>query len=69
MRRVVRVQGVLRGCVITLLVVAVAGFAFAGGTAETQKPIIGISKIVSHPALDAVEKGIQDQLKDQGLDV
>jgi putative ABC transport system substrate-binding protein len=28
--------------------------------------IIGISKIVSHPALDATEKGIQDQLKDLG---
>ncbi len=28
--------------------------------------IIGISKIVSHPALDDTEKGIQDQLKELG---
>jgi putative ABC transport system substrate-binding protein len=27
-----------------------------------KKPVIGISKIVSHPALDSVEKGIQDEL-------
>jgi putative ABC transport system substrate-binding protein len=27
-----------------------------------KKIVIGISKIVSHPALDAVEKGIQDEL-------
>ena len=27
-----------------------------------KKPLIGISKIVSHPALDSVEKGIQDEL-------
>ncbi len=36
---------------------------------ETQKKdtyLIGISKIVSHPALDAVEKGIQDQLAEMG---
>jgi ABC-type uncharacterized transport system substrate-binding protein len=28
---------------------------------------IGISKIVSHPALDSVEKGIQDELKEEGF--
>lgn len=33
------------------------------------KDIIGISKIVSHPALDAVEKGIQDELAAQKIDV
>jgi len=30
---------------------------------------VGISKFVSHPALDAVEQGIQDELKAEGLDV
>ncbi|MBT0651899.1 ABC transporter substrate-binding protein [Geomobilimonas luticola] len=30
--------------------------------ADSAQPLIGISKIVSHPALDAVEKGIQDEL-------
>lgn len=29
---------------------------------SSKKVLIGISKIVSHPALDAVEKGIQDEL-------
>jgi putative tryptophan/tyrosine transport system substrate-binding protein len=33
---------------------------FAADT--SKKVLIGISKIVSHPALDAVEKGIQDEL-------
>ena len=34
----------------------------ANGTGET----IGISKIVSHPALDSIEKGIMDELAAQG---
>jgi len=39
------------------------------GTADTEREItIGISKIVSHPALDGVEKGIQDQLKEMGYE-
>ena len=33
--------------------------------APPSKPVVvGISKIVSHPALDAVVKGVQDELKD-----
>lgn len=42
----------------------------AGGQSERADGprIIGISKIVSHPALDAVEQGIQDELAEQGLD-
>lgn len=32
----------------------------------TNKDIIGISKIVSHPALDAVENGIKDELFELG---
>ncbi len=38
-----------------------------GATAKKADIVIGISKIVSHPALDAVEKGIQDELKSQGF--
>ncbi|MFW6138762.1 MAG: ABC transporter substrate-binding protein [Spirochaetota bacterium] len=38
--------------------------AFAGG--KPEKNVIGIAKIVSHPALDAVEQGIQDQLNEMG---
>jgi len=34
-----------------------------------EKQVIGISKIVSHPALDAVEQGIQDELADLGYDL
>ncbi|HJV36003.1 ABC transporter substrate-binding protein [Geomonas sp.] len=30
--------------------------------AAPAPPLIGVSKIVSHPALDAVEKGLQDEL-------
>lgn len=37
-----------------------ASMAFAAG--PPKKVLIGISKIVSHPALDGVEKGIQDEL-------
>ncbi len=39
---------------------------FAAGEKE-EKTVIGISKIVAHPALDAVEQGIQDELAEQGF--
>src|SRR6185369_9909536 len=42
-------------------VLAVALCSFSPVSAA-DAPLIGISKIVSHPALDAVEKGIQDEL-------
>jgi putative ABC transport system substrate-binding protein len=38
-----------------------------GKSSKSEKITIGISKIVSHPALDGVEQGIQDELKDQGF--
>ena len=34
---------------------------------QGKTPLIGITKIVAHPALDAVEKGIQDELNSQGI--
>ncbi|MGC8765375.1 MAG: ABC transporter substrate-binding protein [Brevinematia bacterium] len=37
--------------------------------AKKSQTIIGIAKIVSHPALDAVERGIQDELKEKKIDV
>ena len=40
---------------------------FAGGARQTQSNVIGISKIVSHPALDAVEQGIMDELAELGF--
>ena len=60
----------VRALILLAALGAAAGTVFAGGTAEKSgKPIIGISKFVTHPALDAVEKGIQDELASQGLDV
>lgn len=54
---------------ILILTLFSAGL-FAGGVSEekgSKQITVGISKIVSHPALDAVEKGIQDELKDEGF--
>jgi putative ABC transport system substrate-binding protein len=45
-----------------LVIFAFPAAAFATETAG----VIGISKIVAHPALDAVEQGIQDELKASG---
>ncbi len=55
---------------ITFMLLLMSVFLFAGGSGEKTASgsyLIGISKIVSHPALDAIEKGIQDELKDQGF--
>ena len=41
--------------------------AGCGKSSKSEKITIGISKIVSHPALDGVEKGIQDELREQGF--
>lgn len=50
------------------LIALVAGFGFASGAPEvpTESNVIGISKIVAHPALDAVEQGIIDELTELG---
>jgi len=48
-------------------VVVVICFGIPGQVFSAQSEgVIGISKIVAHPALDAVEKGIQDELKALG---
>ncbi len=50
--------------VVSLLVMALIAMTFAVSCNQASgKTVIGISKIVSHPALDAVEQGIQDELK------
>jgi putative ABC transport system substrate-binding protein len=51
---------------IILIILALAFFTTGCKGGKSDKITIGISKIVSHPALDSVEKGIQDQLKDEG---
>lgn len=44
---------------------------FAGGATEANPgvPLIGVSKLMAHPALDAVEKGMQDYLASAGMEV
>jgi putative ABC transport system substrate-binding protein len=39
-----------------------------GGKPSSGQVKIGISKIVPHPALDACEQGIQDQIRARGID-
>ena len=59
-----------------ILTVAVVTTAVCGGKKEIEETTatgpkafrIGISKIVAHPALDAVEQGIQDELASRGID-
>ena len=48
--------------VFALFLVALVPASLLFAAAPPQKVVIGISKIVAHPALDAVEKGIQDEL-------
>ena len=50
----------------TVLTLAAAGGQ--GGRPAAGQIKIGISKIVPHPALDACEQGIQDQIKARGFD-
>jgi len=57
----------IRLTVSLALMVLVMGIQALGANAA-QKPLIGISKIVSHPALDAVEKGIKDELAARKID-
>ena len=41
--------------------------AFAtGAQAQNQPPVVAITQIVEHPALDAVHQGIRDELAEQG---
>lgn len=50
--------------VLVLSLIFVFAFTFTAFT--EMKEIIGISKIVAHPALDAVEQGIMDELAELG---
>jgi putative ABC transport system substrate-binding protein len=57
----------MRKMLVGLVIAACAAAVFGEGSREAeQSNVIGISKIVAHPALDAVEQGIQDQLADLG---
>lgn len=62
-------NGFMRRFISIALVLVLVGatVAVAGGRKESaDSNVIGISKIVSHPALDAVEQGIQDELAEMG---
>lgn len=67
MKKVMRVSTVL------LLLVAIAVPVFAGGSSEQatgpKTTKIGVSKLMPHPALDAVEQGLQDYLATTGIPI
>ena len=48
--------------VVPFLLVSLVLFSTAFAAEAPKKVLIGVSKIVSHPALDAVVKGMQDEL-------
>ncbi|MDY0289313.1 MAG: ABC transporter substrate-binding protein [Sphaerochaeta sp.] len=54
---------------ILIIVLIIPTHLFAQPAAETKKVgfAIGISKMVSHPALDEIEQGIQDYLNSTGI--
>lgn len=51
-----------------LLTILCAGAVFFAAQAFAGTPVISVNQFVEHPALDAVLKGIQDYLKDNGVD-
>ncbi|MFT8400451.1 MAG: tryptophan ABC transporter substrate-binding protein [Lentilactobacillus diolivorans] len=54
---------------VIVVLFAILGFALFQGTAKKQtqkKPTVGILQLMSHPALDAIHKGILAGLKDEG---
>ena len=60
--------------ILALMVVLAASFALiAGGSQESSADdgtvLIGVSKLLSHAALDAVEVGMQDYLSGTGIPV
>ncbi len=50
------------GLLAVFLLVSMTLFSTAFAAEAPKKVLIGVSKIVSHPALDAVVKGLQDEL-------
>jgi putative ABC transport system substrate-binding protein len=51
--------------VLSLALIVVFGLAATGSAKDRYT--IGVAQFVSHPALDAVEQGFYDQLKEEGL--
>ncbi|MDR1804580.1 MAG: ABC transporter substrate-binding protein [Treponema sp.] len=57
----------LKIAVVLLCVAAVSGWAMPASESTGRGVRIGIAKIVQHEALDACEKGIQDALRNRGI--
>ena len=60
-------RGLLAVVILTLVSM---GTIFATGAVESQQSDtiqIGVSKIVTHPALDAIEQGMKDYLEEEGF--
>jgi putative ABC transport system substrate-binding protein len=53
----------MKKILMTLLCLLSALVIFSGSASADTKILVGISKIVAHPALDALERGIQDGIK------
>ncbi|WP_372678279.1 ABC transporter substrate-binding protein [Desulfosarcina sp.] len=53
-----------RCCALTAIF-AITAVIYAAPVAASDPVLIGISKIVAHPALDAIERGIQEVVKTQ----
>ena len=51
-----------------ILIISIIAPVSAEGAQEDGTLRIGISKLISHPALDAIERGISDYLEDEGID-
>ncbi len=52
-----------------LMAVSIAGCKKNENTALETLPTVGIAKLLAHPALNSVEKGIQDELAAKGVKV
>jgi putative ABC transport system substrate-binding protein len=58
----------MKKSIFLLAVAAIASQTLFAKSAKNTKPKIGIAKIVQHVALDDVERGIIDAIKDAGID-
>ncbi len=52
-----------------ILALATVCVLFSSCTKKSSKTIIGIAKIVQHPALDDIEQAIMDEINENGYDV
>ena len=55
------------GLVVPFLLISFVLLSSAFAAEPAKKVLVGVSKIVSHPALDAVVKGVQDELAAQKI--